>query len=498
MVKMMNRNSRYSGLIAFVFLFLFLPQSTGAAEPRVGTLKLKPYTLTDRKGKTVKGEIGTLHVPENRRSPKSRTIEIAFIRIKSARKNPRPPVFVLAGGPGGSGIAMAKRALQSDATEVLDYFGGDVIGVDQRGTGLSKPNLRTTVRYKIPVNEPGDPQKMLRIMSKTCRTVAAEWKRKGVDLTGYNTVESADDFNAIRKALGYKKINLWGGSYGSHLAFAIIRRHDKHLNRVVVQSPEGPNQSFKLPNQIHTGLERVSNLVAKDPDLGKKIPNLVGLLKTVLERLEQKPVVVEVNHPFAGSKVKVGISKFDVQMMVANAIGRVRTMRPVPKAVHAMSKGDFTALAKQLVMFRSFAGPRSAMSMMMDCASGATKDRLFRIRRESTKYLLGDAVNFPFPGICPAWGKPDLGDEFRGPLRSKVDILFIVGDLDSRTPIANAKALMKDLPNSHLIEVQNAAHDLSIFRSPVLRKAAKNFLDGKQMRVRRVNLPAPRFDAIDG
>ena len=59
-------------------------------------------------------------------------------------------------------------------------------------------------------------------------------------------------------------------------------------------------------------------------------------------------------------------------------------------------------------------------------------------------------------------GIPDLGDEFRSTLRSHVPVLFICGDLDARTPLANAQDLMGGLPNSRLVVVENAGHDLDL------------------------------------
>jgi hypothetical protein len=38
-----------------------------------------------------------------------------------------------------------------------------------------------------------------------------------------------------------------------------------------------------------------------------------------------------------------------------------------------------------------------------------------------------------------AWGSPDLGDDFRAPVKSNVLALFISGTLDARTPVSNAE-----------------------------------------------------------
>ena len=89
------------------------------------------------------------------------------------------------------------------------------------------------------------------------------------------------------------------------------------------------------------------------------------------------------------------------------------------------------------------------MSYMMDCASGQTAARREQIAREAKGTLLEDISNFPFPEICEAWNAPDLGDEFRAPLRSDVPVLFISGTLDARTPISNAEEYSKGFSKQH-------------------------------------------------
>ena len=61
----------------------------------------------------------------------------------------------------------------------------------------------------------------------------------------------------------------------------------------------------------------------------------------------------------------------------------------------------------------------SAMQIMIDCSSGMSRERAALVARQSPATLLGDMVDFPFPGICSAWGNPDLGDEFRTQVRSQ-------------------------------------------------------------------------------
>jgi len=57
----------------------------------------------------------------------------------------------------------------------------------------------------------------------------------GVEPTAYNTVESADDIDDLRQALGFEKVDLLAFSYGTRLALAVVQRHSSHVGRVVLQ-----------------------------------------------------------------------------------------------------------------------------------------------------------------------------------------------------------------------------------------------------------------------
>jgi hypothetical protein len=67
-----------------VFL-LIISTATISAQPKAGTLKLKPYTFGNDKKEKVDAEFGTLLVPENRSNRQSNLIELAFVRARRRR-----------------------------------------------------------------------------------------------------------------------------------------------------------------------------------------------------------------------------------------------------------------------------------------------------------------------------------------------------------------------------------------------------------------------------
>jgi pimeloyl-ACP methyl ester carboxylesterase len=454
------------------------------AQQKAGTLKIKPYTFENDKGEKVPAEFGTLFVPENRSDPQSNLIELAFVRFRSTAKNPGSPIVYLAGGPGGSGIGTAigsRFPLFMALREI-----GDVIAYDQRGTGWSKPNLGCFERLALPLDVAPSKEAVIKELRENSRNCADYWHNlQRVDLTAYNTNESADDLEDLRKALGANQISLWTISYGTHLAFATLRRHPKSIYRAILAGTEGPDHTYKLPSNIQKHLEDLAALIKADAQIGKEIPDFLGLMKSVFDRLEAHPESVEITDPRTKLKVKVIVNKFVMQYIVANNIGTTVTAR-FPALFYRASKGDLTNPA-QVWLNESRRGIGSAMSYMMDCASGQTAARRERIEREAKGTLLEDIFNFPFPDVCEEWKAPDLSDAFRAPLRSDVPVLFISGTLDARTPVSNAEEYRQGFSNSTHMIIEGAVHSDPLFlSSPKIKDGMLEFLRGQPVTTTKV------------
>jgi pimeloyl-ACP methyl ester carboxylesterase len=315
-------------------------------------------------------------------------------------------------------------------------------------------------------HEPGDPVVYTPILEEFAAQCVAHFEDQGIDIAAYHTVASADDLEALRIALGADQLTLWGISYGTHLALAYMRRYPERVHAAVLAGVEGPAHSYKLPSNLDKVLARVDSLVRLDPEARAITPDLLGSVKAVMARLEEEPVHVEIPSP-SGEMVSVGISKFDVQDAFTDLLGDDEDIALLPLAAKALEEGNFAPLA--LVEARGRLGRRaSAMAAAMDCASGATDDRLQRIAREAPESILGDATLFPFSGEMP--------------------VLFISGTLDARTPPSNAEEVRQGFPNSEHIIIENGTHDDDLLIvSPLILQGVLEFLKGDPVSV-------PRFE----
>jgi pimeloyl-ACP methyl ester carboxylesterase len=455
-------------LAATLLSILAAPHADGAE-----SIRFKPYSYKTRDGqKITDAEIGRIQVPENRGRPDGKQIELAFIRFKSTSPTPGPPIVWLAGGPGDHG----SDDIEGPYLELVRAFqkSGDVIALDQRGTGLSRPNLECKGReIVLPLDQPLDRDRMRSAYRELAAECAEHWKRKGVDLAAYNTIESADDVEALRRALGVERISLYGASYGSHLGFAVLRRHGDRIHRAVLSGIEGPDHTWKLPSNGDAHFEAVAREFAADSVLSGSVPDLVALMRSVLAGLDRSPVTTTTAD---GDTLRIG--GFELRLASRYFLGSRDNIARLGSIYLAMSRGDWSPYASIAPALRKVS-VWSAMHDVMNCASGATPDRLARIDEEAARSLLGDLSDFPGSEACDVWPHRDLGDAFRAPVRSGVPVMFVSGTLDGHTRPTNVDEVIEGFPNGVHLTIERGSHQQLEFAAPEVVGRMSRFLGGE-------------------
>ncbi|MGA8265085.1 MAG: alpha/beta fold hydrolase [Ignavibacteriaceae bacterium] len=438
---------------------------------------------------TVDAEEGWLRVPENRDIQNSRMITIHFIRFKSINKNHGYPVVYLAGGPGGSGTHSAAGDRYQLFMKMREV--GDVIALDQRGAYGTDYYTPCPVSWKYPLDKPANVEVLDGIMKSyldNCEKQVGD----SISIAGYNSKESAEDIDDLRKALGVEKLNLWGISYGTHLAFAYLRYFPDHVNKMVLAGVEGPNDTFKMPSQIDTVLKRINNEILADESARKVMPDFIGSFRSTLKKLKNNPVTVTVTDERTNEKHSVVLGPLDLQLALYSLMGEREHIAEIVKHLYPIFHGDYTDLAR--LIYRGKSRNRELiMNVAMDCASGVTADRLAEIEKESKTSLIGYAPNFKLMARYSAWSKFDLGDQFRSPISSDVPALFISGTLDAKTPPVNASEIIKGFPNGKQLIIDGASHDDDLFLSS--QKIGEEILTF--FKTRNTDIDAVHLDPIE-
>lgn len=456
------RRAGTSGLGLALIACLVLPSGAVLAQqPTVRSDGGMTEGTFDVSGVSLSVDEGRMVVPANRGTQPSGTLTLRFVRFRSTADVPGAPIVFLAGGPGDAGTRVLRGIPLGYLRELRQI--ADVIAFDQRGTGGSEPlNPYCPPGEDLPRDRPADPRLILESLERrvaSCLEVAA---RQGVDVKGLTTEESADDLEALRQVLGAERLTLLAGSYGTHLALAFARRHRTSVDRMALLGVEGPDDTFKLPSRIDEVMARVAEA---------KRPSLLDETLVLRARLAQEPT----RFTFPTGQV-ISLGEWDLQRFIAESLGTIRQIDAMVGAIPGMLEGDFTALARWAVGYRS-PKPLSLMNLAMDCASYASPERLARIRLEAEAALLGNAMDFPLPELCDVPGLPRLPASFRAPLASDVPALLVSGTLDGRTPVRNAADLARALPNGRLLTVDGASHGL--FGEERVMREVVDFLRGE-------------------
>jgi len=422
-----------------------------AAAPQLSSAE-KSVVIWD--GTAVQVEAGELQVPESRQRSTPRRVTIPYYRLKSTSPAPASPIFLLAGGPGSSGIDRFKG--EETNREAMFYRTiADVVMFDQRGGGHSRPELHCPQIRQYPLDQPIDERfrAMAREAVIECRD---QHVRQGVDLAAYNTVENAADVNDLRLALGYKRITLIGGSYGSHLALRLMQQYPDTVDRVVLFGVEGPDHTWDSPREMLNTLERIAEATERSAAFAGRTP-AGGLLKTfaqTLARLETAPQTITVmDH---GQTRTVTIDAEFVRRAWRRDAGRRNNPNIWPELIIAMDRGDFSVLGRRAVASRTIEVP-DPIHFSMDCSSGVSEARRRRYEHDSARSFLGD-INAEYEALCGVWPVEKFDASFHDNVVSDIPTLIVHGTWDMSTPLENAREVARTLTRSRLVEVIGGNH----------------------------------------
>jgi len=423
--------------------------------------------------------MGWLTVPESRSLAGDKTVKLPVVRFKSTAKNPGSPIVYLAGGPGASGLSSAKAAIFPIILALREF--ADVIVFDQRGTGSAEPSLVVPGNLDLPLPLTVDHPDSQRVLVEKARSAAATIRARGIDLSAYNTVENAADVNDLRLAIGAAKLTIWGHSYGSHLGLAVLRNFGQFIDKAILSGINGPDQRWRYPNDLQSLIERVDEQIKNIPKLHRQMPSLKKTVETVLKRLSEKPVVVELKNQPSG----IAVGRKDVEVLTALQAGDWEFIKNLPQFFGRMEDGDFTGVAQMIQAGLKSRDIGTAMRYSMHLASGVSPARAALIEKQRQTALFGNAINFPFDDkeFRDAWGVSDLGNDFRTPIKSEVPTLFLSGTLDGRTSIDDANEIRLGFSKNQQVIVEGASHDFYNL-TPMVRDAMLAFLDGQSVQSR--------------
>ncbi len=229
----------------------------------------------------IRARCGTVSVPENRSFPNGRSVALSVIILPSTSgRVDLPPLVDIDGGPGLPGT----KNTSFYANEGKAYRSRrEIILLDQRGTGAS--NGLQCVELASPAAASIE---MLPLDAvERCRQQLA----LRADLTQYGTESAVHDLDAVRAALGYDQIDIFGLSYGTTVALRYMARFPGKVRAAVLMGTAPP--AAMPPQQHATAGERALHMLladcATDPACGPAFPALQTSLLRARKEVGKTP-----------------------------------------------------------------------------------------------------------------------------------------------------------------------------------------------------------------
>jgi len=390
---------------------------------------LKTFDGTDHQA-----ELGQLTVVENRASTSKRTIEIDFVRLRTTASTPGSPIVFIAGGPGVPGAVMGRIPPFFKLFDRLRDI-GDVILLDQRGTGMSKPALDCPAAESAPVDVIESAKKAADYMANVNQRCVNRWRAEGVDVSAYNAVLAA-----------------------------VI----------------GPDNALTLPDTWDVQIEKLSRLTGSD---------FTGTVMRVLDAVEKKPLELTVNDRLRRSTVKVRIGRIALQTIL-QGIGDGRAATSTMDLFSNIAKGDYESLAKRAEgLYNSISGT-AIFPVATSCADGASPQRRARVAEQANGSMVGDVNLQMRPEICRLYVPADRRPESL-PRVMATPTLMLSGTLDPVAPPFQAEAVRWRMSDAPHIVVENAFHDTLPMTD--VQNVVHDFLKGVDVRGRVLRFERPQL-----
>jgi pimeloyl-ACP methyl ester carboxylesterase len=368
---------------------------------------------------------------------------------------------------------------------------GDVIAYDQRGTGLSNAIPKCKTNYYTPLDEPLVRETEIALMRKAADECTVFWGDKGIDISGYNTVQNALDLDDLRRGLGVNKIDIWGISYGSHLALAAVKAMPEHIGRLVLAAIEGLDATVKYPARTGAYFKRLQAAIDANPETAATYPDLVAQMNRVHAQVEKAPLHITIKNK-DGNEVTMAVGKVELQFVTSFFIADPARAAQLP-SIYAMAEAGNVDLVAPLIYQFLRAEPitLTGMAEAMDIMSGISSERRELVKEQAKTSPLGDLLNFPMPHLVGALGLNDLGEGFRSPVKTDVPALFLTGTLDGRTYPEGAREAISGFTNGTQVMVTNGGHNV-FMQDPKISEIILSYMRGQTVPT-KVTLPLPDF-----
>jgi pimeloyl-ACP methyl ester carboxylesterase len=408
---------------------------------------------------------GRLSVYENRQMGTGRRLSLNIVVLPAVGTAHADPLFFLAGGP-GQGAAKLAPQLRPVFRPVQK--GRDIVLVDQRGTGRSNPlECRSN-------------QDSLRSLMEPEGAVAERLRRclagYDADVRLYTTPIAMDDLDAVREWLGYDRINVYGGSYGTRAALVYLRQHGGHVRSMILDgvAPTDMRLPLFVARDAQHALDGWLTRCESDAGCRAAYPDLPMRVRALLKRLEV-PVRLRMVHPRTGVAEDTRIDSRIVASLLFGALYSPVTASLLPTLIDRAEHDDFEGLLALAMADDSSDNLSVGMQLSVLCSEDAPLVSNDDLQQQNAGSIFGGRLFADQVTACEFWPRGAIDARYYEPVTSDVPALVLSGELDPITPPVWGQQVTSHLRNARHFTAASSGH--GVIGTPCGVRLIQEFLD---------------------
>lgn len=402
----------------------------------------------------------TVTVPLDHEEPEAEHLDLAVATVEGS--SDAAPIVVLGGGPGEPVVEAALT--EPLALERVTADDRDVVLLDQRGVGLSSPELVCDALADQPVGlELGVEESLDELTA--CRE---ELTNEGIDLSAFNHLANARDVHGVRAALDLDEVVLRGTSYGSPLALHATSLDPEPIEALVLSSPADPTSNYvqDVAPGFQQALDRIAAACADDPACAEPFGDLEEGIDEVVAHLEDQPEEVTATPLDGGEPVTRTYTPRSFLDAVFSALYAPDGGAFLPALLQEARDGELENLAglhttKEAALAELPQGMYYSMVCTGEGALVDTDDARAEVEWPAVQehwFEPGGVGAANTAAACEAWDVEPVFDPDELALAEDVPTLLVTGGLDHVTPPDTGERLDEQLTTSHLVEAPTLTH----------------------------------------
>ena len=442
---------------------------------------------------TANARCGSLEVAENPDDPAGKRIKLNIAMAPATGKTTEPdPVFFFAGGP-GQAASETWVIIRSTLNKIRKTR--DIVMIDQRGTGGSN-KLACESEVEEDLNQEIDLD-LIRTETEKCLAGL------NGDPRFYTTSIAMADYNLVRQAMGYDRINIMGVSYGTRAAQVYLRLFPETVRSVTLDSV--------VPMQLALGQEHAPMLdlsvqtvfsdCAEDESCNLLFPHQAEELSMLFTQLRNEPRQITIINPVSGEPQEMRLTADTLGVALRFLSYASETQALIPLLVHeALTTGDLSRLASQAILVMT--GLNEMLARGMELSVLCSEDFPFiDVSADYSDTLMGNLFLEVINLQCNVWPHGEVPEGFHQPVVSDIPVLLMSGERDPVTPPHYAVQTAETFSNSLNLVARGQAH--SVMKNICLRDITTEFIEKGSVEnldtscVEKI-LPAPFFTSLLG